>query len=92
MHVKMFVCVRVCVCVYRGSAHREVEITQQVRERLSFISNRRTDMLQIPTAAELNRPANTPQEKTHEDTHTHTHRGCVRVDLLPVFHQFHHVL
>lgn len=60
---------------------REEEITQQARERLSFISNRQTDMLQIPATAALNRPAKTPQENTLEETQTLTHsqRLCVSV-------------
>lgn len=82
-------CVHICIharmflCMGREGVHtsREEEITQQVRERLSFISNRQTDMLQIPATAALNRPAKTPQENTLEETQTLTHsqRLCVSV-------------
>lgn len=61
-------CQDVSVCGWGGGG------AQQVGERLSFISNWQTDMLQIPTAAALNRPA---IENAVEETHTHTCRGGV---------------
>lgn len=96
VHVGVFLCqhvyvecVHICIharmfmCMGREGVptSREEEITQQVRERLSFISNRQTDMLQIPATAALNRPAKTPQENTLEETQTLTHsqRLCVSV-------------
>lgn len=77
IHARMFL----CMGRERVPTSREEEITQQARERLSFISNRQTDMLQIPATAALNRPAKTPQENTLEETQTLTHsqRLCVSV-------------
>lgn len=99
MCICIYACKDVCVCVWeekgkRGSAHKQGgrDHTASVREAQFHLK---------PTDWHVTNPTSSSTEQTCQHssgkdswrhTHTHSHRCCVRVDLLPVFQQFHHVL
>lgn len=87
---------RGCLCVWveRGSAHKQGGRDHNSKCERGSVSSP-TDGLTCYKSHQRQRWTDLPallRKKTHTHAHGDRQGGCVRVDLLPVFHQFHHVL